>query len=299
MIIGIDLGGTKTHVLAEDDGVVALDQTFPTHSWQAGALLDDELNPRRLLSLVRTVVDTRMAIIAIGARDLDSRQQLHVFSTWVQEEHDGPTLVVNDVELLAPAAGLADAIAVVVGTGSKVVGHDADGKIISAGGHGFLLDDEGSAPWIARNAVCAVLDADDQGRRPDVLARMLIQHFDAVGVVEVGRAFASMVGLTNWARLCPLVFEAADRGSATAASVIAGAAKALAQDVALVHSRGAIGTNVICAGGVITNQPRLYDELVRSISAADTELSVRLLTVPPAFGALALARKLLDKTTAK
>jgi len=299
VIVGIDLGGTKTHVIAEDDGVVVLDRTVPTRSWQERSLLDDELNPRRLLALIGGLVDLRSAAVVIGARDLDSEQQMHAFGERVQQEHDGPILVVNDVELLAPAAGLDDAIAVIAGTGSKVVGHGADGAVISAGGHGFLLDDEGSAPWIAREAVSAVLEADDQGYPPDVLALMLIKHFDVAGVVEAGHAFASTVGLTNWASLCLLVFDAADRGSAVAASVITAAAAALAQDVALVKRRGAVGTSVLCAGGVITNQPRLYDELVREIGAINTDLSVSLLTVPPVMGALALARKLCNKTTAR
>ena len=299
MIVGIDLGGTKTHVMAEDNGVLVLDKTVPTRSWQSRSLLEDESNPRRLLALIRGLVDVASAAIVIGARDLDSEQQMRLFGERVQQEHDGPTLVVNDVELLAPAAGLADAIAVIVGTGSKVVGHGVGGAVISAGGHGFLVDDEGSAPWIARSAVTAVLEAEDQGCEPDELARLLVQHFEVVGVVEMAHAFASEVGLTAWAALCPLVFEAAERGSSVAASVITAAATALTQDVALVHRRGAMGDTVLCAGGVITNQPRLYDELVRQLGIIDSGLSTSLLTVPPVMGALALARELCNTITAK
>ncbi|TAM67571.1 MAG: hypothetical protein EPN48_13090 [Microbacteriaceae bacterium] len=299
MIVGIDLGGTKTHVIAEDNGSIVLDVAVPTPEWQTGALLEDESNPHRLLTFVGALIGSSASVIAIGARDLDSEQQVQSFSTRVQAEHDGEILVVNDVELLAPAAGLDDAIAVIVGTGSKIVGHDAGGDVISAGGHGFLIDDEGSAPWIAREAMRAVLDADDRGEQPDMLAQMLMQYFGVEGVVEAGHAFASMVGLNSWARLCPLVFQAADRGSQLAASVVTDAAAALAQDVALVHRRGAVGTNVLCAGGVITHQPRLYQELVRSIEGVGIGLTVRLLTVPPVMGALALARKLRNKTTAK
>ena len=295
MIVGIDLGGTKTHVIAEVGGAIVLDRTVLTRSWQERNLLDDESNPRRLLAFIGGLVDLRSAAVVIGARDLDSEQQMSLFGARVQQEHDGPTLVVNDVELLAPAAGLVDAIAVIAGTGSKVVGHGPDGAIISAGGHGFLLGDEGSAPWIAREAVSAVLEANDQGCKPDLLARMLMEHFDVVGVVEAGHAFASIVGLSNWAKFCPLVFDAADRGSAIATSVITAAAAALARDVALVHRRGAIGSDVLCAGGVITNQPRLYDELVREVGTINASLSVSLLTVTPVMGALALAR---DLTTA-
>jgi N-acetylglucosamine kinase-like BadF-type ATPase len=299
VIVGIDLGGTKTHVMAEDNGVVVLDRTVSTRSWQKQYLLADETNPSRLFASIAESIDLRGAAIVIGARDLDSVQQMRVFGDRVQRAHDGPTRVVNDVELLAPAAGLKDAIAVIAGTGSKVVGHGADGALMSAGGHGFLVDDEGSAPWIAREAVRAVLEADDEGLEPDVLAHLLMERYGVTGVAEVAHAFAAEVGLTTWARLCPLVFEAADRGSALAASVITAAAAALAHDVGLVHRRGAVGGSVLCAGGVISNQRPLYDALVREIDALGVGLSVSLLTVPPVMGALALAREMCNTTTAR
>lgn len=292
MIVGIDLGGTKTRVIAEEGGASLLDVTVPTRSWQSGLLLEDEKNPRRLLSLFDGLAGSGMAAIAIGARDLDNDRQLREFNTRVSQAHGGPVLAVNDVELLAPAAGLENAIAVIVGTGSKVVGHGADGAIVSAGGHGYLLDDEGSAPWLARTAMSRVLDAHDQGRDPDALALSFMDHFGVDDVVDASYAFATTVGLNSWARLCPLVFEAADAGSELAVTVITDAAHYLADDVALVHRRGALGTDVLCAGGVVTNQPRLFQALVRDIDDLALGLAVHLLTVPPVMGALALARKL-------
>jgi N-acetylglucosamine kinase-like BadF-type ATPase len=116
VIVGIDLGGTKTHVMAEDNGVVVLDRTVSTRSWQKQYLLADETNPSRLFASIAESIDLRGAAIVIGARDLDSVQQMRVFGDRVQRAHDGPTRVVNDVELLAPAAGLKDAIAVIAGT---------------------------------------------------------------------------------------------------------------------------------------------------------------------------------------
>ena len=79
MIVGIDLGGTKTHVMAEDNGVLVLDKTVPTRSWQLSSLLENESNPRRLLALIRGLVDVASAAIVIGARDLDSEQQMRLF----------------------------------------------------------------------------------------------------------------------------------------------------------------------------------------------------------------------------
>lgn len=57
---------------------------------------------------------------------------------------------VNDFELVAPAAGFDEAIAVIVGTGSKVIGRTANRERVSAGGHRFLFNDPGSAPGLAR-----------------------------------------------------------------------------------------------------------------------------------------------------
>jgi len=198
---------------------------------------------------------------------------------------------VNDVELVAPAAGLDEAIAVIVGTGSKIVGHTANRDLVSAGGHGFLFNDPGSAPGLAREAVKAVLDAHDDGDEPDVLGRNLMNHFAVTDIVGLSFAFSGDPRLSTWAALGPLIFTSADEGSVIAESVIDRAARQLARDVSRVHSRGAVG-NVICAGGVITNQPRLYQALTRHIDNLDLGLSVDLLTVAPVAGAIALARKL-------
>ncbi len=292
MIVGIDIGGTKTHVLIEDKGLVLLDRSVLSSDWQHGGLLDDEANADRLLALLETVEGASDAPLVIGAHGLDSDWQTLEFNARVAARHGGPARAVNDVELLGPAAGFDDAIAVIVGTGSKVVAHRADGELLTAGGHGFLLSDPGSAPALAREAVRAVLAAHDDGAEPDQLALLLMAHFGVDDVVALSYAFTTRPQLTVWGELAPLVFAAADAGSALAASVVDDAAKELAAGVGLVHARGAVGTDVVCAGGVVTNQPRLYRALTRHIDDLGLGLAVHLLHVPPVIGAVALARKL-------
>lgn len=291
MLVGIDLGGTKTHVVAESHGDVLLDASVLTASWQQGELLDDVQNAARLLQLFAQVEGSDTASVVVGAHGLDSDWQADEFQARLAARHDGRVLAVNDVELVAPAAGLDEAIAVIVGTGSKIVGHTANRDLVSAGGHGFLFNDPGSAPGLAREAVKAVLDAHDDGDEPDVLGRNLMNHFAVTDIVGLSFAFSGDPRLSTWAALGPLIFTSADEGSVIAESVIDRAARQLARDVSRVHSRGAVG-NVICAGGVITNQPRLYQALTRHVENLDLGLSVDLLTVAPVAGAIALARKL-------
>jgi glucosamine kinase len=291
VIVGVDLGGTKTHIVVESRGDVVLDISVPTASWQHGELLDDVENATRLVRLFAQVDGTQTATVVVGAHGLDSEWQTEEFRVRMAAHHAGSVLAVNDVELVAPAAGLDEAIAVIVGTGSKIVGHNAKRELVSAGGHGFLFNDPGSAPGLAREAVKAVLDAHDDGDQPDALGRNLMNHFEVSDIVALSYAFSGDPRLSTWAALGPLVFTSADEGSIIADSVIDRAARQLARDVGRVHARGAAG-NVICAGGVITNQPRLYRALTRHIDNLDLGLSVNLLTVAPVVGAVALARKL-------
>jgi glucosamine kinase len=299
VIVGIDLGGTKTRLVVESGDETILDTSLPTRSWQHGELLDDDANTTRLLAILSHLDGAHTATIAIGAHGLDSDWQIREFTARMTSRHGGRVLAVNDVELVAPAAGLEHAIAVIVGTGSKVVGHNADGATVPAGGHGFLLSDPGSAASLARDGVKALLDAYDLGEAPDGLAREFMNYFGVTDIIELSYAFAAEPSLATWAPLAPLVFTAADAGSELAASVIDDSAKELARQVERVHSRGAVGTAVICAGGVITNQPRLYRALTRHIDDLQLGLTVELLTVAPVVGAVALARKLHNLSTAQ
>jgi glucosamine kinase len=292
LIVGIDIGGTKTHLRVEDTGRVVLDTSVPTSDWQRGGLLDDDANASRLLSILSDVPGAAAAPLVVGAHGLDSAWQTLAFSQLMAARHRGPVRAVNDVELLGPAAGFDDAIAVVVGTGSKVVGHTAAGELVSAGGYGFLLSDPGSAAALAREAVRAVLDARDRGEFPDALGRSFMEHFGVGDEVALSYAFCSNVRLTAWGAMAPLVFTAADSGSVLAVGVIDAAAKELASEVGQVHTRGAVGADVVCAGGVIANQPRLYRALERHIDDLGLGLAVHLLQVAPVMGAIALARRI-------
>jgi len=290
LFVGIDIGGTKTHVLVEDDDRIILDRVMPTSAWKRGGLLDDEENAARLLATFADVQGAASAPLVIGAHGLDSDWQILEFQVGLTERHLGPVRTVNDVELLGPAGGFADAIAVVAGTGSKVVAHTREGAPLSAGGHGFLLNDPGSAAALARQAVRAVLDARDAGLQPDLLAHALMNHFGVDDEVALSYAFSANACPTSWGALAPTVFSAADNGSTLAANVIDDAAKELAFGVGQVCERGAVGTDVICTGGVISNQPRLYSAFTRYIGDLGRGLTVHLLTVAPVAGALALAR---------
>ncbi|HEV7184788.1 MAG TPA: BadF/BadG/BcrA/BcrD ATPase family protein [Leifsonia sp.] len=292
MLVGIDVGGTKTHIRVEREGRRVLDLVRPTHDWQSDGLLGDEGNIDRLLGFISDLPGAHEAALVIGAHGLDSERQVTAFGTSLRQAHQGPTAVVNDVELLLPAAGFTDGIAVIAGTGSKVVGRDAEGNLVTSGGYGFLVSDPGSAPALVLAAARAVLVSHDDGRRPDALTTALLGYFDCRDVIEFAGVFGNQIDVHRWASAAPLIFQAADESSPTAVAVVEDAAEQLAKDVRRVRSRGAVGTNVVCAGGVISHQPRLFRAVTAAIGALDVQLRVTLLHIPPVQGAVELARSL-------
>ena len=71
--------------------------------------------------------------------------------------------VVGDMQIALQAAlGTEPGVIVIAGTGSIAYGRDAQGKTARAGGWGFAISDEGSAHWIGRTAVAALLRAADE-----------------------------------------------------------------------------------------------------------------------------------------
>lgn len=293
MIVGVDVGGTKTHVQIVDGAVVVDDFVVPTSSWVQGTLAEQDGNAGRLIDLFSHLPGASDAALVVGAHGLDSDAQVAAFDHQLGRVHRGPFSTVNDVELVGPAAGLDESIQVIVGTGSKVVGRGPHGELLDAGGYGYLIGDPASAPAIAREAVRAVLWARDRGEAPDLLAHMLMAEMGADDIPTLAFLFGEEATLARWASLGPLVFDAADGGSSIAADVIAEAAAVLAQDVLHVAGRGATGEVVVCAGGVITHQPRLFRAFEAAVVELGLGLKVTLLTAPPVQGAVALGRRLV------
>lgn len=299
MFVGIDIGGTKTHILisswGEDDRHIVL----PTAQWQRSYLLGDAANAARLVALFSQHLLPGVQVpLVVGAHGCDTQAQCEAFRVQLSLVHPGPVMVVNDAELLGPAAGvLGPVISVVTGTGSIVVGTTSEGVSLTAGGHGWLLGDPGSAPALARKAVQLVLRDRDEGHPRDVLAERLLAHCGADDEADLSYLFASDLSITLWGKVAPLVFDCAQQGSPLAMAVIESAGAALAEDIGRIRRRGARGSRIVVAGGVAVNQPLLLAALQRNLAIEHPELTVQLLEIPPVWGALQLARTMTETST--
>lgn len=270
-LLGIDAGGSATRAVLVADGQVTERFTAPPMN----ALLSGDLTDR-LAELIGTADATAAGVGMPGLRspadaarlgaELTRRAGHPVRVTW-----DGETAWLG-------AFGAAPGIAVFAGTGSGALGCDGE-RWARAGGHGFLLGDEGSAYWIGRTAANAALRWED-GMGGSAALR------DAV-VAASGRDLASLIDDVHshpaergrLALLAPVVTALAGEDE-TARRIALEAAGHLAELAAAVGRR--LGPLAVSGTGGVLRAPVIWDRFAQLTGA------VRPLA-PPEVGAALLA----------
>ena len=292
VIVGVDAGGTKAAIIIETLGGERLVATSVRSSeWEAEPAADAA---QWIAALVGEHLPAATAVraLGVGAQGLNSPAVTNSLRDALRSRFP-VSVAVNDAALLVPAAGVDAGIGVIAGTGSIAVGHTIDGTFVRAGGWGSVLGDDAGAPGIVREATKAALLSHDGGEPDDGLLAALLGAFGVADAERLARAVNDDPTPANWGRAAPAVFEAADAGSAMAANVIVGAAGHLGALVGQLVRRGATGDIVVTAGSVIVHQPRLRDAFIGHVARTHPRLSVRVLTEPPAVGAVHLARAAL------
>jgi len=294
LIAALDIGGTKTQLILETlEGTRILDVTEPSLDWDAeppGPAVD--FIAERVAR--HTPAGDRVVSLAFGAQGINRREVAVALETGLAGR-GYKTTAVNDATLIVAAASFTHGIGVISGTGAIAVGADGSGNFLAAGGWGWVIGDEGGAAALVREAVRAALRANDGGLPDDGLLGHLIAHFGVADAERLTRVVNDEPTMDNWAPHAPAIFAAADAGSALAQSVITDGAGMLALTVGQLRARGAVGSDVVVAGSVIVNQPRLLDAFRSAVAALDAGYTVHVLHAAPVEGAVLLARKALGQ----
>jgi glucosamine kinase len=293
-VLGLDIGGTSTRARLVADGVVVSDATTASASLTAvgqerAAVVLDEL----LAGLPG--LDIPLDAICAGAAGSRTAHETGDFLRTRLEPitRSGDVLVVDDASLVLPAAGLAEGVAVICGTGSIATG-SWRGREAWAGGWGYLLGDEGSGYWIVRAAVRALLGRLTGGMPPGDLGACLLGAASAPDLDALRAEFYRRPAPGNWARYAPAVLDCPDPEVAglvrQAASDLAGLAAQVAGQLE------AADTPVTLAGGLMANE-RLCAATVAAVRAALPASPVRLLREPPVAGAVRFAEAAAARRT--
>ena len=172
----------------------------------------------------------------------------------------------NDMELAYRAAfGAARGHLVLAGTGSVGMTRLPDGTALIIGGHGALIDDGGSASWIALRALRAVLRHMDEGGAPSLLAQHL---FDAVGGTgwEAVRRHVYAGDRGRIGLLARAVAAAAAGGDTEARALLIAAATELERLARILIARAGPAP-LVFTGGALALGPEIRDTLTSLLAA--------------------------------
>ena len=308
LVLGLDVGGSKTHAVLSD-GATVLGEVLVGSANPSSAGLEEA--SRQLAQLFGKLGAAELSAVCAGVAGADSPAARERFGALLAGHAQGARVrVVHDAELLLAAAGLATGIALISGTGSAAWGRAPAGATARAGGWGYLLGDEGSGYGVACQALRHALGRADRGEGPDALTLRLLAECrrheppqgsrreppepaprDPAGLLDL---FYRHQDRGFWAARAGLVFELAADGDAASAGIVAEAADALARLALTVGYRLGIAGPVVLAGGQGVNQP-LLQSAVRERLAARGMPELRILDGDPVHGAVRLAQELRDR----
>ncbi|MDQ1055327.1 glucosamine kinase [Arthrobacter sp. SORGH_AS 212] len=286
IIIGLDIGGTKTRGIRFEDGTPAADESVGSSNVQN--VSRDEA-ARNIAELFARIGKGPVSRVYAGSGGIDTAEDAEALAALIRPHVPGAVVtVVHDSRLLLAAGRARTGVAVIAGTGSAAWGKNADGAEARAGGWGYLLGDEGSGYWLGREAVRHSLRRMDQGLAVDALTAALLE---SCGVDHPNRLIAMFhspdTGRRFWAQQARHVVEAAARGHQESRDMLDQAGKDLAGLALQVLRQLGINGPVILGSGLGMNVVPLQEAFRRHLAeggAAD----VRVLDQEPVFGVLQL-----------
>lgn len=246
-LLGIDVGGSSTRAILVADGQVQHRASAPPMN----ALLTADL-AERLLALIEPHAPTA---VGVGIPGLPSAADAGLLAENLTRRARCPVYLTGDGKTMwLGAFGGAPGIAVYAGTGSAATGWDGQ-RWASAGGHGFLLGDEGSAYWLGRAAVNAALRwADGMGGSSAIHRAVRTatgRELDAL----INDIYAHSFDRTTLATLAPVLTALADEDEA-ARKIALRAASHLADLATAV--RGRLGDLPVCGMGGVLSSPVIW-----------------------------------------
>lgn len=295
VFLGIDGGGSKTLcVIGNDTAILGNGESGPSNVVRLGeaqareaiaaavkqACAEASINPSQ--------IDRTCVGIAGGGRPESAQIVRRILSEIVSGEVD----VVGDMVIALQAAfGSGPGVVVVAGTGSVAYGRNASGQTARAGGWGFAISDEGSAHWIGRAAVAAVMRAYDQGQNSALLGLLMSAWHLETQEQMIMTANASPPA--DFARLFPAILSAADSADPLAHDALLQAGAELAWLATTVIARlfqQGDDVQVAIAGGVFRNAALVRQVFYNNLRLRHPNIKTSETVVNPVKGALEMAR---------
>lgn len=291
--IGIDGGGTNTVGVIGDENTI-LDQRVvgPTNYHNIGLEAMKETLESLLSQLCASqgIMLSDVNRICFGGAGIDTvADEKRIRQSFQEIPYTGNLDVMNDalVAMAAENGSLSGGI-LISGTGSVCYGVKKDGMMIRVGGWGHILDDEGSAYAIARDAIKAILESyDGRGPKTELFKTISAQ----LGLTEetelVDFVYGQSKGKHEIAQLAPLVSDLYEQDT-QAKRIIDHAVHTLKRTVMTLYEKMDFEPfALVVSGSVLVKNERIFSALRRALPA---EILMKRLEHEAAVGAYHIAK---------
>lgn len=285
-LVGLDIGGTKTHAVRWAGDELLAEAVAGSANVQGVSVETARLH---LAEVFAALGPEPIARVIAGAGGVDTEADAQRLRAMIAvHAPDAQISVVHDTRLILAAGRAATGIAVILGTGSAAWGIDTHGNQARSGGWGYVLGDEASGYWMAREAVRQTLRAHDLGRAPGTLGHRVLSANQVSSPTELIALFHHRPDRHYWAAQSPLVFAALAEDDAAARQIIETAVEQVCSMVADVTGVLGISGPVVIGGGLARHQP-VYRELLGRALWRGGQREIRFLDVDPVHGARFIA----------
>jgi N-acetylglucosamine kinase-like BadF-type ATPase len=300
-VLGFDGGGTKTECVLMDEAqrILARSRSGPSNPFRVGfqaAAAALEAAASHALAEAHTEPPFIAAMYAgiAGTQHPEAAKKVHEALAKIFPE--ARVCVVTDLTLSLEATGQHPAAVLVAGTGSAVIGRDAQGHLARAGGYGPVLGDQGSAYDMGRQAILAALRAGDRTGADSALGAQILRQLKCPSWTEVLERARSSADET-FPRLFPVIASVADAGDEDARKLLRDAALELASLVEIVVERLRLRDTIFLlakTGGTVGRSPFFDTELDERLRQVAPLAKIGPLPIPPAEAAARLALCLIS-----
>jgi glucosamine kinase len=302
-VLGFDGGGTKTDcVMASETGVMrARAQAGPSNPFRVGfgAALGAirEAAHKALEEAKATAADISSVCAGLAGcgQPADAEKMRALLAA---EFPKALVRIVTDLDLVLAGAPRGEAMVLVAGTGSAVIGRNSGGEVIRIGGHGPMISDEGSAYDIGRRAVMAAQREYDRSGKDSELGVRILREMGSPQWAELRKRIQSAPDEV-FPRLFSVVAALADNRDQISQGILRAAALKLAEMAGTLAERLRLGEHpfpLLKTGGMFGKSKYFDAQIHERLRVVLPQAHDQLPEVAPADAAAHLAVKFLHES---
>lgn len=295
--LGIDGGGTKTTCLVCDD---TLKEVYRYVGSSINFYSEGFEKARRNMSDMLENIKENTGIahfagVCVGSSALFGRADEETRNKFCDGVFSCDKILMDsDLFIALKACETENPLVVIAGTGSMTAALTPDGKVITKGGYGYILGDEGSGYRIAVDAIRAAVRSLDGTGEKTVLGEKLLEFSSVSSKEDLPTFFySSDTDRKKTASFATTVLLSADNGEKTSLKILENQAYELSLTVKALIRELPEKPSVFLYGGIFEHSEIFSNYFKKNIEELCDGCT--LLKCEPAFGAVIAAKEFYEK----